>query len=415
MTGWLNLLGQVAGVASSEYGAAQMLLAAVSMSRNFNYTITDNTTIGVMAALTVITGAVNSLSTYWMEKMTKFYVLFHVCVLVACAIALLVLTEDKHDANYVFTHVESQTGWRPIGFSWLFGFLSVSWTMTDYDATAHITEEMSDPERKAPWAISLAMLFTYVAGFLFNIVLCFCMGSPDEILNSPMDQPVAQIFYNSLGKGGGMFFTIAALIIIKFVTFTAMQSLARTVFAFSRDRLLPFSNIWVKVTPWTGTPLYAVWISVFFCIAINLIGLGSYAAISGVFTVCAIALDWSYCIPILCKLLFGNFQRGPWHMGPLSWIVNVWACLWTLFVSIIFVLPTAMPVTPDSVCINMITLIAPSANMIADELCLCLSRRRPCVRPHLLVHPWPCRIQWPRHRSRPRRPFRERDRRRRKS
>jgi amino acid permease (GABA permease) len=397
ITGWLNLLGQVAGVASSEYGAAQMLLAAVSMSRNFNYTITDNTTVGVMAALTVITGAVNSLSTYWMEKMTKFYVIFHVCVLVACAIALLVLTEDKHDATYVFTHVESQSGWRPIGFSWLFGFLSVSWTMTDYDATAHITEEMSDPEHKAPWAISLAMLFTYVAGFLFNIVLCFCMGNPNEILNSPMEQPVAQIFYNSLGKGGGMFFTVAALIIIKFVTFTAMQSLGRTVFAFSRDRLMPFSNVWIKVNSWTGTPLYAVWISVFFCIAINLIGLGSYTAISGVFTVCSIALDWSYCIPVLCKLFFGNFQPGPWHMGPLSWIVNVWACLWTLFVSIIFVLPTAMPVTPDSVCIRIVEMVAPCANNVTDELRLCLYRSRSAFRPRLLVDPWTCRLQRPRH------------------
>ncbi|KAJ5660542.1 hypothetical protein N7507_006993 [Penicillium longicatenatum] len=348
VTGWLNLIGQIAGVASSEYGAAQMLLAAVSMSRNFNYTITTDTTVGVMAALTVSTGVVNSLSTYWMEKMTKWYVIFHIAVLVACAIALLVLTKDKHDASYVFTHVESTNGWTPIGFSWLFGFLSVSWTMTDYDATAHITEEMSEPEKKAPWAISMAMLFTYVAGFLFNIVLCFCMGDTTAILSSPMQQPVAQIFYNSLGKGGGMFFTIAALLIIKFVTFTAMQSLGRTVFAFSRDRMLPFSNIWIKVTPWTGTPLYAVWISVFFCIAINLIALGSYIAISGIFTLCAIALDWSYCIPILCKLMFGNFEPGPWHMGVLSPWVNAWACLWTLFVSIIFVLPTAMPVLADN-------------------------------------------------------------------
>jgi amino acid permease (GABA permease) len=399
MTGWLNLLGQVAGVASSEYGAAQMLLAAVSMSRDFNYTITTDTTVGVMAALTVVTGVVNSLSTYWMEKMTKFYVIFHVCVLVACAIALLALTEDKHDATYVFTHVESQTGWKPIGFSWLFGFLSVSWTMTDYDATAHITEEISDPERKAPWAISLAMAFTYIVGFLFNIVLCFCMGNVEDILSSPMEQPVAQIFYNSLGKGGAMFFTIAGLIIIKFVTFTAMQALGRTVFAFSRDRLLPFSNIWIKVTPWTGTPLYAVWISVFFCIAINLIGLGSYIAISGVFTVCAIALDWSYCIPIMCKLMFGKFEPGPWHMGPLSWIVNLWACLWTLFVSVIFVLPTAMPVAADNVCIGFVEHITPYANMTTDELRLRLSRCRSCFRHGLLGHSRPFRIHWSCHRN----------------
>ncbi len=73
VTGWLNLLGQVAGVASSEWGAAALLLAAVSMGSDFAYTPTVGQTVGVMAGLTVITGLVNSLSTYWMEKMTKRY------------------------------------------------------------------------------------------------------------------------------------------------------------------------------------------------------------------------------------------------------------------------------------------------------------------------------------------------------
>jgi len=189
---------------------------------DFNYTITNNKVVGVMAALTVLTGCVNSLSTYWMEKMTKSYVIFHVLVLVSCSIALLVMTTDKHDATYVFTNVEPASGWTPVGFSFLFGFLSVSWTMTDYDATAHITEEIDKPEVKAPWAISLAMIFTYVAGFLFNIVLCYCMGDPADILASPIVQPVAQIFYNSLGKAGGIFYTVCGFLIIKFVCFTAM-------------------------------------------------------------------------------------------------------------------------------------------------------------------------------------------------
>lgn len=139
--GWLNLLGQVAGVASSEYGSAQILLAAVSMGSDFSYSPTNNQTVGVMAALTVFNGFINSLSTYWMEKMTKTYVIFHVLVLLTCSIALLAVTKDKNDATYVFTHTESESGWTPVGWSFLFGFLSVSWTMTDYDATAHITEE----------------------------------------------------------------------------------------------------------------------------------------------------------------------------------------------------------------------------------------------------------------------------------
>ncbi|KAK3065313.1 hypothetical protein LTS18_001064 [Coniosporium uncinatum] len=364
VTGWVNLLGQVAGVASSEYGSAQLLLAAVSMGTNFTWSPTTGITIGVMAGLTVMNGLVNSLSTYWMEKMTKTYVIFHVLVLVSCCIALLVKTppELRHNAEYVFTDVDNTSGWEPVGWSFLFGFLSVSWTMTDYDATAHITEEISEPEIKAPWAISLAMLFTYVAGWLFNIVLCFVMGprpsDPNSILNSPVEQPVAQIFYNSLGQAGGITYTVFAFIILQFVCFTATQALGRTIFAFSRDRLVPLSRVWTVINPRTGTPLYAVWIAVFWCIAINLIGLGSYAAIAGVFNVCAIALDWSYVIPIMCKLIWGKFQPGPWHMGKFSFIVNVWACLWTLFVSIIFILPTARPVTADTMNYAPVFLVA---------------------------------------------------------
>lgn len=224
--------------------------------------------------------------------------------------------------------------------------------LADYDATAHITEEIKNPELKAPWAISMAMLFTYVAGWLFTIVLCFVMGditAKDSILESPIQQPVAQIFYNVLGKTGGIVFTVCAFIILNFGTFTAMQSLTRTIFAFSRDELLPLSYIWTKIMPQTGTPILAVWFSVFLCIVINLIGLSSYAAIAGVFNVCAIALDWSYCIPIFCKIIFGQFVPGPWHLGKFSTFINVYACLWTLFVSIIFIMPTIRPVTGENV------------------------------------------------------------------
>ncbi|KAK8247294.1 amino acid/polyamine transporter I [Phyllosticta capitalensis] len=344
--GWLNLLGQVAGVASSEYGSAQLLLAAVSMGSNFTYQPSTGATVGVMAALTFLCGLVNSMSTYWMEKITKGYVIFHVLVLVSCCIALLVMTDNKHDATYVFTHTESTTGWTPLGWSWLFGFLSVSWTMTDYDATAHITEEINEPEIKAPWCIFAAMAFTYIGGFLYNIVLAFCMGDPTEILAS--SQPVAQIFYNSLGKAGGLFYTVCAFIILQTLCWAATQSLARTVFAYSRDRLIPGSSWWTKIDKRTGTPIYAVWFSIFWCIAINLIGLGSYTAIAGVFNACAIALDWSYIIPIFCKMVSGRFEPGPWHMGPASWFVNAWACVWTVFVSIIFILPTERPTTPQN-------------------------------------------------------------------
>jgi amino acid transporter len=58
------------------------------------------------------------------------------------------------------------------------------------DDVSSIAEEAKDPARVVPTAIVSASTFTYVAGWLFNIVLVFCMGNPKEILRSPAGQPV---------------------------------------------------------------------------------------------------------------------------------------------------------------------------------------------------------------------------------
>jgi amino acid transporter len=155
-------------------------------------------------------------------------------------------------------------------------------------------------------------------------------------------------------------------------SFLPQQATARTLFAFSRDRLVPGSRLWTKINPVTQTPIYAVWGSVVSAIALNLIGLGSYTAITGVFNVTAIALDWSYVIPIFCKLIYGQFEPGPWHMGKASFFVNAWACIWTFFVSIIFILPTVRPVTAVNVSCALVNSIF---EILQDETELTLLRR----------------------------------------
>lgn len=119
--------------------------------------------------------------------------------------------------------------------------------------------------------------------------------------------------------------------------------------AFSRDGLLPGSRIWTKIDRFTQIPLFAVWLCVVLIILINLIGLGSYIAIVGVFNVTAIALDWSFIIPIICKLRYGRFKPGPWHLGRASVWVNWYACLWTTLTTVIFILPTVRPVLAKNV------------------------------------------------------------------
>lgn len=82
---------------------------------------------------------------------------------IAITIALPVLTKDKHSAGYVFGTVEDGSGWHNKGFSFLIGYLSVAWTMTDYDATAHLSEELHNAAISGPVAIFEAILITWVS------------------------------------------------------------------------------------------------------------------------------------------------------------------------------------------------------------------------------------------------------------
>lgn len=111
-----------------------MLLATISIGSNFTYSPTEYHVIGTMAVLVIFHATINSLSTAWLNRLTSTYSIFHVTVLVAVCITLLIMQKDKHTAAYAFTNVEPNSGWEP-GFSFLFGFLSAAWTMTNCGAT----------------------------------------------------------------------------------------------------------------------------------------------------------------------------------------------------------------------------------------------------------------------------------------
>ena len=125
----MNLIGQIAGSASSVYGTAQMLLAVVSIATDATYLPTQGHVIAVMAGLTVVHAAINTMSTAWLNRLTRTYAVFHIAVLIAACVALLVMQKEKHTAEYAFTHVEGRTGWNP-GFAFTFASLSVNWAMT---------------------------------------------------------------------------------------------------------------------------------------------------------------------------------------------------------------------------------------------------------------------------------------------
>ncbi|KAI0321326.1 APC amino acid permease [Amylostereum chailletii] len=365
VVGWLNILGQVAGLSSTEFGLSGMIWAAVVVAKDGQYEVTPGKVVGLFAGLLIFHGILNCLGTRYLAKFTTSFVFVNLGTTIIIIIVLLATTSrsDMHTANYVFgtEGVINETGGWPSGLAFLFGLLSVQWTMTDYDATAHISEEVkraayagNGSSPSPPAAIFVAVIGTGVLGWIFNIVLVLCSG-PLENLPGASNSAVLEIMVLRMGKAGALFLWTFVCFTAFFVCQTALQACSRTVYAFSRDHGFPDRGYFGRMNKLTQTPINAIWATTAFSILPGLLDFASPVAANAIFSLTAMALDLSYIIPIFFRRVYQHhpevqFKPGPFYMGD-GWfglLVNVNCILWVLFVSVIFSIPTVLPVTKDT-------------------------------------------------------------------
>ncbi|KDQ17003.1 hypothetical protein BOTBODRAFT_106374 [Botryobasidium botryosum FD-172 SS1] len=355
IVGWLNMLGQVAGVSSTEFGLSNMIWAAVVVAKNGQYEVTQGKVVGLFAALLIVHGILNSLGTKYLARFTSSFVFINIGATILIIITLLACTKrsEMHSAQYVFgtTGVLNQTGGWNSGIAFLFGLLSVQWT--DYDATGGVLEEVQRAAIAAPIAIFVAVIGTGLIGWLLNIVLVLCSG-PIDALPGPAGLAMIEIMFIRIGRGGTLFLWVWVCLTAFFVVQTALQACSRTFYAFSRDHGFPDRGLLGTMSVSTGTPLVAVWFVTILSILPGLLDLASPTAAQAVFALTAVALDISYIVPIFCRRWFRNhpevhFTPGPFSMpGLLGWTANCMCILWTIFVAVILSLPTILPITPQN-------------------------------------------------------------------
>jgi hypothetical protein len=92
-----------------------------------------------------------------------------------------------------------------------------------------------------------------------------------------------------------------------------------------------------------------VWLGAGGALVLGLPALWNTTAYTAVTSISVIGLYLSYVIPVLLRLRRGEgFVRGPWHLGRWSRPIGAVAVVWTVFISVLFMLPTANPVTARS-------------------------------------------------------------------
>ncbi|KAL4080597.1 amino acid permease [Scleroderma citrinum] len=369
IVGWLSILGQTAGLASSEFGVANMILAAVTIASP-SFEITQGKTVGLFTGLLITHGTLNSIATKYLAFYARGFVFVNLGATIVIIIVLLATTprSEMHTASYVFGSlgIINQTGGWNTGIAFLFGLLSVQWTardpfvlisslMTgDYDATAHISEEVRRAAYAAPSAIFIAVIGTGILGWILTIVLVLCSGNIKD-LPGVSGSAFLQIMVLRMGTPVALFLWSFVCLTGFFVVQTGLQAGSRTFYAFSRDHGFPDHGYFGHISKWTQTPLRAIWLITIMSILPGFLDLASPIAANAIFALTAMALDLSYIIPIFLRRVYGNhpevqFKPGPFYMGPgiVGWVANVACISWTLFVCVVFSLPTVLPVTKEN-------------------------------------------------------------------
>ena len=88
------------------------------------------------------------------------------------------------------------------------------------------------------------MILNSILGFIMVLTLCFCLGDPTQIVQTPTGFPFIQVFYNSTKSYSAT--NVMTTILIVTLTSSAISEVAtasRQIWSFARDGGLPFSNV----------------------------------------------------------------------------------------------------------------------------------------------------------------------------
>jgi amino acid transporter len=336
-TAWFNIVGNITVLAGIDFGCAQFLTPLLG------FDATSKNVLMIYAAILASHALINHFGIRLVALLNDFSVTVHIIGVVAIVAALLIFA-PKQPASFFFTAVTNNPQGSPYWWAFIVGLLQAQWTFTGYDASASVSEETVDPRRRVPWGMVMAVVVSSVAGYLLLIALTLAIKDIPAVLNakdaSGNDVPaVITILQTGLGSRAGALFSALVAMAMWFCGLSAVTWCSRVVYAFSRDNGMPGSKLWKQVSKKHLTPAPAIWL----CVLVAFLAALYSGAYSVVTSISVIGLYFSYTIPVFLALrnrvAKGAGQRGPWHLGRYSSLVNLIAILWVVFISVILSVP----------------------------------------------------------------------------
>src|SRR5918911_870129 len=338
-TGWFNLVGQIAVTASIGYGCAFFSTALLNLL--FDYPNSFGWIFFLYGLIMLGAGLINMFKVPITAALNTFSAWWHM-VGVLVIVGILIAVPDHHrSVGYVFGQTINNSGFG--GSSWthgvfiyvfLTGLLMAQYTITGYDASAHMSEETRNASLAAAWGIVMSVVVSVVFGFILLVAVTFAIPGA-----GPSDTGtfiVQSIWQDSMGNKWAEFLLVIAVVAQTFCTIASTTSASRMMFAFSRDRAVPGHRLWRRVSKRDRIPIYTVWA---ICVLSFLLMVptlsNAFVGYAVGTSIAVIGLYIAFVLPIILRLRAGeSFERGAWHLGGhYRWIDSI-AIVWIFFISI---------------------------------------------------------------------------------
>lgn len=366
-TGWFNLVGQVAVTAGIDFGLATFTQAFLNYL--FGYPLDPIYLIAIYGVVLTIHALLNTFGIRLVTILNDVSVWWHLVGVGAIVLVTVVLNQHtRTDIGAVFTTFVDRTGatadagWPGpmIGtvalYVMLIGLLNAQYTLTGFDASAHMSEETHDAERSAPKGIIWSVIISVIAGFVLLVAMNIGI-SPDKVFQAADGTmvngydhaftalvPPAQIWIDAVGQSGGL---VILFLVIGAQFFCGMSSVtanSRMIYAFARDGAIPGSNFWHRINPRTRTPTNSIWLAAVGAFLLGVPYLWSPVAYFAITSIAVIGLYVAYVAPVFLRVRAGSrFKPGPWSLGKWGPLVGSIATVWVVVICILFMLPQYLP------------------------------------------------------------------------
>ncbi|KAM3418236.1 hypothetical protein BST61_g4237 [Cercospora zeina] len=350
--GWLCALGWQCAMPTVAFIGAQQVLALIVIATDGSYVIQGwhaslMTMAFVLSAISFNTFAIGKL-----PVLEGLAVVLHVFGFFAFVVIMWTMG-PRADAKLTFTDFTNTNAWSSVGLATMIGMVGPVTTYLGADSAVHLAEELKDASYVLPRAMFSAAIINYISGFVMTVTFMFNLGDLDEILEPNSGQPwVSAIFAITGSKAGTIVLIVIMTVMYFFCAVNQVTTSSRQVFAFARDKGLPFHQFLSRVRPDSGVPANSVYVTLIFTCLLSLIIIGSTVAFNIILSVSATGLFTSYLtviVTVLAKRIRGEkFPPSKFSLGKWGALVNVIAICFLIVAYVFLFFPAAPnPAPPD--------------------------------------------------------------------